>query len=39
MHARPGRDGVDVEIAEALRPAFVANDAHHRDLAPCEPGG
>jgi hypothetical protein len=39
VHARPGRDGVDVQGAAPVRPAFVADDAHHRDLAPCESGG
>ena len=39
MHARPGRDGVDVQRAAPVHPAFVADDAHHRDLAPCEASG
>jgi hypothetical protein len=39
VHARPGRDGVDVQRAAPVHPAFVADDAHHRDLAPCESSG
>jgi hypothetical protein len=39
VHARPGRDGVDVKGAAPACPAFVADDAHHGDLAPCESGG
>ena len=39
VHARPGRDGVDVQGATPVHPAFVADDAHHGDLAPCESGG
>jgi hypothetical protein len=39
MHAGPGGDGVDVKGAAPVRPAFVADDAHHGDLAPGEPGG
>ena len=39
VHARPGRDGVDVQGAAPVCPAFVADDAHHGDFAPCESGG
>src|SRR6516225_5940425 len=39
VHACPGRDGVEVKRAAPVRPAFVADNAHHGDLAPCEPGG
>ena len=39
VDACPGRDGVDVQGAAPVHPAFVADDAHHRDLAPCESGG
>jgi hypothetical protein len=39
VHARPGPDGVDVQGAAPMRPAFVADDAHHGDLAPCESDG
>jgi hypothetical protein len=39
VHARPGRDGVNVQGAAPVHPAFVADDTHHRDLAPCESGG
>jgi hypothetical protein len=31
VHVGPGRDGVDVKEAAPVRPAFVADDAHHGD--------
>jgi hypothetical protein len=39
VHARSGRDGVDVQGAAPVCPAFVTDDAHHGLLTPRESGG